>query len=555
MPRVAIYARYSDDKQSPFSIEDQVRICRMHADKLEWQVVETFQDAGISGSTVVMRPGVRALLQASTEGRFDIVLAEAMDRISRDQEDIAGVYKRLQFAGVQMVTLSEGEVNELHVGLKGTMNALFLKDLGAKTHRGIRGRVEKGKIGCGNAYGYRVVKALYPSGRPVTGERTIIAEQAAVVRRIFQEYVGGKSAHAIALGLNLEGIPAPLGGRWVDSSIRGDRFRGRGILNNDYYNGEIVWNRQRRMKNPHTGRRVLRLNPEADWVRADAPHLRIVPPELWQAAKARQEAMSDAFREAVSTSPTRSLAAGLKAVRRPKTLLSGLVMCGVCGGNFAKRSRDRYACVNHVMGMGCTNSRTVLRSALQHRVLLGLKDRLMAPEVTADAIRSYIEETNRLNQERRASESAEGGKLKALNKAMEAIVTAIEEGGFSRPLMARLKALEAEADALTVRAASADVPDVLPNVAEFYQRKVSRLTEALDRPEDCAGASAALRGLIDRIVISPGPKRGEMDIVLHGDLRTVLDWVARPEPQGLQAGSGLSAVLAMVNTRACRSKR
>ena len=51
--------------------------------------------------------------------------------------------------------LSEGEINELHVGLKGTMNALFLKDLAQKTRRGQRGRVEAGKIPGGNSYGLR----------------------------------------------------------------------------------------------------------------------------------------------------------------------------------------------------------------------------------------------------------------------------------------------------------------------------------------------------------------------------------------------------------------
>ena len=80
---------------------------------------------------------------------MDIVLAEAMDRLSRDQEDIAGLFKRMQFAGVRIVTLSEGDVSQLHVGLKGTMNALFLKDLADKTRRGQRGRVEKGKAGGG----------------------------------------------------------------------------------------------------------------------------------------------------------------------------------------------------------------------------------------------------------------------------------------------------------------------------------------------------------------------------------------------------------------------
>jgi site-specific DNA recombinase len=74
-----------------------------------------------------MRPGIQQLLQDALSGRFELVLAEALDRLSRDQEDIAGIFKRLRFAGVKIVTLSEGEISELHVGLKGTMNALYLK--------------------------------------------------------------------------------------------------------------------------------------------------------------------------------------------------------------------------------------------------------------------------------------------------------------------------------------------------------------------------------------------------------------------------------------------
>jgi site-specific DNA recombinase len=75
-----------------------------------------------------------------------------MDRLSRDQEDIAGLYKRMAYADVKIVT-SEGEVTHLHVGLKGTMNALFLKDLADKTRRGQRGRIELGKSGGGKTYG------------------------------------------------------------------------------------------------------------------------------------------------------------------------------------------------------------------------------------------------------------------------------------------------------------------------------------------------------------------------------------------------------------------
>jgi site-specific DNA recombinase len=70
------------------------------------------------------------------------VIAEALDRISRDQEDVAAIYKRLRHHDILIFTLAEGRVDELHIGLKGTMNALFLKDLASKIRRGQRGRIK-----------------------------------------------------------------------------------------------------------------------------------------------------------------------------------------------------------------------------------------------------------------------------------------------------------------------------------------------------------------------------------------------------------------------------
>src|SRR6202051_4004170 len=98
---------------------------------------------------MILRPGTQTLLQDAQRQQFDVVLAEALDRISRDQADVATLFKHLRFAGVPIITLSEGEISELHVGLKGTMNALFLKDLAAKTHRGLEGRVREGRSGGG----------------------------------------------------------------------------------------------------------------------------------------------------------------------------------------------------------------------------------------------------------------------------------------------------------------------------------------------------------------------------------------------------------------------
>ena len=559
MPRVVLYARYSSDNQRDASIEDQLRQCREYADRQGWTVVDSYSDRAVSGASLI-RPGIQELLSDVQAGRFDMVLSEALDRISRDQEDVAAVFKRLRFAGASIVTLSEGEISELHVGLKGTMNALFLKDLALKTHRGIRGRVEAGKIGGGNAYGYRVVKTLDANGEPVRGEREIDQEQAEIVRRIFREYVAGKGPQKIAADLNREGIPSPGGKRWSDTTIRGNRAISSGILNCELYIGVIRWNRQRQMKNPDTGRRVLRLNPESEWIRTDVPALRIVPQELWDAAKTRQDHLTGLYTkqiEGAREGVRRSVVAngGLNATHRPRTLLSGLLFCGCCGGSYARRGQDRYACTNHVLSNGCDNARTIARKALEGRVLAGLRDRLMAPEAAAEAMRAYAQETNRLNRERRTSGETTRRELADTEKAIKEIVRVIEQGGYHRALSTRLTELETKQDDLKARLseAPADLPDIHPNIGDNYRRRIGRLTEALSHPDDARGAAEALREVIDRIVIKPGEKRGDLHITLHGDLETIVNWVARTDKPGykakLQAASPRLSV--SVKGRAC----
>jgi site-specific DNA recombinase len=250
--RVGIYARYSSDNQSEASIDDQVRICRARADREAWTVVDVYADHALSGATT-NRPGLQALVADARQGRLDVVLAEALDRISRDQEHTAGIWKTLEFAGTKLITLSEGLVSELHVGLRGTMNAMFLKDLAAKTHRGLAGRVEAGKSGGGLCYGYRVVRAIDGRGDPVRGDRTIEPAESRVVRRIFELFASGTSPIRIAKTLNAEGTAGPEGRHWRDTTIRGHAARGTGILRNEVYAGRLVWNRMRFVRDPATG--------------------------------------------------------------------------------------------------------------------------------------------------------------------------------------------------------------------------------------------------------------------------------------------------------------
>ncbi len=529
----ALYARYSSDQQRAASIEDQFRVCREHAGREGWKIVGTYHDAAISGGSVILRPGIQGLLEDARRGMFEIVVAEALDRVSRDQADVATLYMHLRFVGVTVVTLAEGEITELHVGLKGTMNALFLKDLAAKTHRGLRGRVEAGKSGGGICYGYDVVQMHDDAGERIRGEREINEAEAGIVRRIFREFAAGTSPRAIARRLNDEGIPGAKGRLWSDSVLRGHARRGTGLLNNELYIGRLVWNRQRFMKNPDTGKRVARINPPEEWIVTEVPELRIVDDGLWQAAKARQGEISERYANVIAA--TRAARANrLNSTHRPRHLLSGLLECGVCGGPYAMRGQGRYGCSNHVMTGSCSNGRGIRRVEIEERVMAGLREKLMEPEAAAEAMKAHAEETNRLNRERRASGATDRKELADIEKKIASMLDAIEEGGYVRGMSDRMRELEARQDEINERlsAAPADLPDIHPNIADVYRRKVERLAEALADPRDRDEAAEAIRGLIERIVLTPGAKRGEMDAALHGDLGTILEWAGNKSRKG-----------------------
>ena len=330
-----------------------------------------------------------------------MVLCETLDRLSRDQADVATLFKQLSFHGVRIETLSEGEISELHVGLKGAMNQLFLKDLAAKTRRGLRGRVEAGKSGGGNAYGYDVVRRLGPDGLPVTGERTINQTEAKIISRIFKAFADGTSPLAIAQDLNNDGIPGPRGKLWRDTAVRGHRACGTGILNNELYLGRLVWNRMRYIKDPATGRRVSRMNPEDDWIRQEVPDLRIVSDDLWSQVKARQEKI-DATPAVQGIRRSR-----FWEKRRAEHLLTGKLVCGSCGGTVTAVGRDYLACSNARKLRTCNQRQSYRSGDLENAVLGLLRDRLMQPAAVAEFIRGY---SAKINTER--SKKVEGRKRK-----------------------------------------------------------------------------------------------------------------------------------------------
>lgn len=81
MPAVALYARYSSDHQRDASIEDQLRLCRERAAHEGWPIAHSYSDRSISGASLI-RPGIQALMQEAQAGRFQVILAESLDRVN-----------------------------------------------------------------------------------------------------------------------------------------------------------------------------------------------------------------------------------------------------------------------------------------------------------------------------------------------------------------------------------------------------------------------------------------------------------------------------------------
>ena len=515
MPQAAIYARYSSDRQSDASIEDQVRLCEERAKREGYRLVETYADRAVSGASM-LRPGLQALMADALAGRFTVLIAEALDRLSRDQADVAAIYKRLNFAGVQILTLSEGWIEELHVGLKGTMNQLFLKDLAAKTRRGLRGRVEAGFSGGGNAYGYRVLRRLKSDGELTTGEREINEDEARIVQRIYEAFAAGQSPKAIAKDLNRDQIPGPRGILWRDTAIRGHRQRGTGILNNELYIGRLIWNRLRYVKDPNTGKRVSRQNDPSDWITTEVPELRIIDDALWSKVKARQEALD--------ATPA---VQGIKASRfwerrRADHLLTGLVHCDCCGGPYAAVGRDYLACSAARKLDTCSAKKGIRRSVLEAVVLDLLKTRLMQPEAVARFVRDHAEMSNSHGAEAAQARTRLEAEKRAIKRKLEGLYDAIAEGLRSPGLKEKLIELERRVEAIDA-ALSTPAPTPVrlnPNLSELYRRKVTELAITLADPAIAQPAREVIRGLIERVAVRW--EDGQAVVVLDGALTALV---------------------------------
>jgi len=487
MKRAVIYARFSSELQRTESIQDQLRECREYANSKDYIISKEYFDEGISGASMQLRPSINQMLDDARKNMFDLVITEGIDRLSRNQKDIADIYQKLNFSGVKIHSLIEGEISVLHIGFKGTMNALFLNDLKQKVKRGQKGRLKEGRQPCGICYGYDVVHG------EERGVRSINQEQAEVIRRIYDLYNEGQSPRAIAKVLNNEGIPSPRGGQWNASSINGNSKRASGILENPIYIGRMLYNRQSFKRDPLTGKEVGRTNPKEEWEEHEVPDLAIVTAKQWDNVRARKD-----------QNPSKPY-----SCRRPIHLISGLLRCEECGGPYTVYKKGKLSCSRRRERGICKNNIHVKQTEATERILQNLRKYLLDPSYIQVFIDEYQREWAKLagsnNREMLKLENA----ISVCSNKIDGLVKVIEDGLSSNAILQQLSNRETELEELQQSLKHIPKNDALPPPENLTSRWASVLDniDSLLTEEDIPHASDLLKGILAKVQVRKTKER------------------------------------------------
>jgi len=398
-----IYTRVSTCMQVEHgtSLGSQLEACQKKINELGMTIVAVYEDAGISGGFLALRPGMLQAIDDIKQGKADTLVVANMTRYSRDVEHQQQIKKAVRAAGGRIVftdmQFEDTPEGDLAFNVTGAFAEYERKVFRQRSMLGIRRRVAEGVQACRTSvpFGYHIpTKADVLRGdysADVLGKYLVVEEKATIVRNIFVDLASGKkSLSKIARDLTQHKIPAPKGGAvWTASSIRV-------IASNPVYKGKPAFGRTKSVTDEaradqvceRTGRlfkspsyRLQR--SENAWISLEAPP--VVTKELWDLARLRMEQNQSSQ----GGNPTR--------VR----MLSGRLYCTLCGGPMnaicsGKKDADsaRYVCGRSRRAHAetgrhsCDKTRFKL-SVVESSVIKAIHDACERPEALAAAIQEY----------------------------------------------------------------------------------------------------------------------------------------------------------------------
>jgi site-specific DNA recombinase len=311
--RAIVYSRVSTDAQERdgTSLDTQERACTEFAQQQGWRIVETVRDAASGFS--LDRQGIERVRRLLRDGGADVLLAYAVDRLSRNQNQIGVLFDEVQQAGAKLEFVTErfedSAIGRFILAARAFIGEVEREKISERTLRGKLERAKAGKIP--QAFGRGCFGYVY---NPSTGQREVEPFQAEIVRRIFTRYADLRSFDRVCTELIRDGITTFDGGHWYPIGVRR-------VLENESYAGRLVYRRTRWTKARGKDGRMHRKQverPVEDHVEIVGASPQIVDETLWHRVQA---ILTDPERARKSPTPSRTYE------------LRGRTTCGVCGAS------------------------------------------------------------------------------------------------------------------------------------------------------------------------------------------------------------------------------
>lgn len=317
MENVVAYCRVSTNKESQFdSFEAQKQFFVDYAERNNLNLIQTYSDKGITGTSTKKRAGFNQMMEDSKKGIFKCVLVKDISRLSRNIVDLVNCIRELtdhdinvKFITTDMNTI---EGNELMLIINGAVSQEESRNMSKRIRFGKRVNASKGTVP-NSCYGY--IKTEGDKYNLMINEK-----EAKVVKEIFNLYVnGGNGTHKIAKILNERGIKSARGVPWSTTAVSR-------TLKNKIYAGYVI-NGKTEVKSFISKKR--KKNDESKWIEVENPSLRIIPLELWEKA------------QNINKSNNIGLEKTIHKKRSNKHLFSTLITCECCGYSFRRIQNKR----------------------------------------------------------------------------------------------------------------------------------------------------------------------------------------------------------------------
>ncbi|UZW12550.1 recombinase family protein [Clostridium pasteurianum] len=318
--RVCAYCRVSTNNEEQLeSYENQVSYYTNHIqNKSEWSFVDIYADEGISGTGTKNRIEFQRMIKDAKEGKIDLILTKSISRFARNTMDLLKYVRELKEIGIAVLFEKENintleSAGEVFLTIFSSIAQDESRNISENSRWGIVKGFKDGKVFCNTTrfLGY---------DKDENGELIINEKEAEIVRRIYREYLEGKSYQKIADGLERDGIPTITGNKkWWDSTVTG-------ILANEKYCGTLL--QQKTITVDYLShKRVKNKGLDAQY-RIEDNHEAIIPKEIFEKVQDERE------RRALTVGNL----AGDRNKYSSKYPFSGKLICGDCGSVFRRRT-------------------------------------------------------------------------------------------------------------------------------------------------------------------------------------------------------------------------